>query len=36
LFPKDGGYLVPIKKVVRLEERLIEGDTVEVQLVIRL
>ena len=36
LFPKDFGYLVPIKKAVRLGEHLIEGDTVEVELLIRL
>ena len=36
LFPKDGGYLVPIKKAVRLGEHLTEGDTVEVRLVVRL
>jgi hypothetical protein len=36
LFPKDGGYLVPIKQTVRLGERLAEGDTVEVSLVVRI
>jgi uncharacterized protein DUF1905 len=36
LFPKDGGYLVPIKQVVRVGERLAEGDTVHVELVVRL
>jgi hypothetical protein len=36
LFPKDGGYLVPIKQAVRVGERLVEGDTVELRLVVRL
>ena len=36
LFPKDGGYLVPIKQAVRLGERLADGDAVEVQLLVRL
>jgi len=36
LFPKDGGYLVPIKQAIRLGERLAEGDTVAVQLAVRL
>jgi uncharacterized protein DUF1905 len=35
LFPKDGRYLVPIKSAVRMAERLAEGDTATVQLVIR-
>lgn len=35
LFPKDGGYLVPIKDVVRLGEGLADGDTVTVELAIR-
>ena len=35
LFPKDGRYLVPIKATVRAAERLAEGDTVTVQLAIR-
>jgi Domain of unknown function (DUF1905) len=35
LFPKDGRYVVPIKDAVRTAERLAEGDTVMVQLVIR-
>lgn len=30
LFPKDGGYLVPIKNVLRLPERLVLGDSVDV------
>lgn len=32
LFPKDGGYLVPIKDVVRNAEELDEGETVTVRL----
>ena len=32
LFPKDGGYLVPIKLVVRETERLELGDTVQIVL----
>ena len=36
LFPKDGGYLVPIKQAVRLGERLADGDTVELRLTVRL
>ncbi|HEV3268974.1 MAG TPA: DUF1905 domain-containing protein [Acidimicrobiales bacterium] len=32
LFPKDGGYLVPIKSVVREVERLELGDTVQIVL----
>jgi Domain of unknown function (DUF1905) len=35
LFPKDGGYLVPIKDAVRRAEDLAIGDDVEVLLVIR-
>ena len=34
LFPKDGGYLVPIKNAVRLPEKLSVGDVVDVTLVI--
>lgn len=30
LFPKDGGYIVPIKASVRKAETLAEGDTVTV------
>jgi hypothetical protein len=36
LFPKDGGYLVPIKQAVRLRENLRDGDTVDIQLVVHL
>jgi hypothetical protein len=32
LFPKDGGYIVPIKAAVRRAERLELGDVVEVSL----
>jgi hypothetical protein len=32
LFPKNGGYLVPIKDIVRLPENLEVGDTVAITL----
>jgi hypothetical protein len=32
LFPKDGGYLVPVKTVIRKTEQLELGDVVEVTL----
>jgi hypothetical protein len=35
LFPKDGGYVVPIKDLVRKAEGLAAGDTVRVTLSIR-
>jgi hypothetical protein len=35
LFPKDGGYLVPIKDAVRHAEGLALGETVLVELTIR-
>ncbi|HET9436153.1 MAG TPA: DUF1905 domain-containing protein, partial [Candidatus Limnocylindrales bacterium] len=35
LWPKDGGYIVPVKDVFRMAEGLTLGDTVEVQLVVR-
>lgn len=35
LFPRDGGYVVPIKDVVRNAEGLADGDTVTVELAIR-
>ena len=35
LFPKDGGYLVPVKDAVRRAEGLALGDTVHVELAIR-
>jgi hypothetical protein len=34
LFPKDGGYLVPVKNDLRLPERLAVGDVVDVTLAI--
>ena len=34
LWPKDGGYVVPIKDAVRKPERLALGDQVTVQLII--
>lgn len=36
LFPKDGTYLVPIKALVQKAENLKEGDSVKLQLEIRL
>jgi hypothetical protein len=35
LFPKDGGYLVPIKDVIRHGEGLVLGDAVLVEMAIR-
>ncbi len=35
LFPKDGRYLVPIRKAVRLAQDVGEGDVVAVELTIR-
>lgn len=35
LFPKDGGYVVPIKDIVRNAEGLAVGDMVVVQLMVR-
>jgi Domain of unknown function (DUF1905) len=35
LWPKDGGYIVPVKDVFRAAEGLTLGDTVEVELVVR-
>lgn len=32
LFPKDGTYVVPIKKVVRDQEKINEGDVVKISL----
>lgn len=34
LFPKDGGYLVPIKAVVQRAEQLDVGDTVTIRLTV--
>lgn len=36
LFPKDGGYIVPVKASVRRAERLVEGDSVTMRLEVRL
>jgi hypothetical protein len=36
LFPRDGGYLLPLKHAVRHPERLAEGDDVTVALTVRL
>jgi hypothetical protein len=35
LFPKDGGYAIPIKDAVRHAEDLTDGDEVEVELTVR-
>ena len=35
LFPKDGGYIVPIKASVRTAEHIDEGDTVTIRLAVR-
>jgi hypothetical protein len=35
LFPKDGGYIVPIKASVRKAEKLEEGDEVTLRLEVR-
>ena len=35
LWPKDGGYVVPLKDAVRRAEDVAEGDTVEVGLDVR-
>ena len=34
LFPKDGGYLVPLKDAIRRAEGIAEGDEVEIRLAI--
>jgi hypothetical protein len=34
LFPKDGGYLVPVKNAVRIPENISAGDSVDVTLTI--
>ncbi|KUN83146.1 hypothetical protein AQJ66_19835 [Streptomyces bungoensis] len=36
LFPKDGGYLLPLKSVVRKAEGLSAGDGVSVEMTVRL
>jgi hypothetical protein len=35
LFPRDGGYLVPVKDAVRRAERLELGDMLDIELTIR-
>lgn len=35
LFPRDGGYLLPLKNAVRVPEGLAVGDDVRVQMTIR-
>ena len=32
LFPRDGGYLVPLKDAIRRAERIAEGDDVAIRL----
>jgi Domain of unknown function (DUF1905) len=34
LFPRDGGYLVPLKDAIRRAEGIADGDAVEVRLAI--
>ncbi|MFE7275548.1 DUF1905 domain-containing protein [Streptomyces sp. NPDC057623] len=36
LFPKDGGYLLPLKKAVRTPQGLGSGDEVAVEMTVRL
>jgi hypothetical protein len=36
LFPKDGGYLLPVKSAVRTAQGLSAGDAVNVEMTIRL
>jgi len=36
LWPKDGGYVVPIKDAVRKPESLVLGDIVEVRLTVEI
>ncbi|TXS52964.1 DUF1905 domain-containing protein [Streptomyces sp. t39] len=36
LFPKDGGYLLPVKSAVRRPQGLVAGDAVSVELTVRL
>jgi uncharacterized protein DUF1905 len=35
LFPKDGGYLLPLKNAVRMPEGLTAGDRVTVEMTVR-
>ncbi|MFM2032975.1 MAG: hypothetical protein RLZZ297_1740 [Chloroflexota bacterium] len=34
LFPKNGGYLIPIKKIVQTAQRVTAGDVVTIELLI--
>jgi hypothetical protein len=36
LFPKDGGYLLPVKDAIRKAEELHEGDPVTVEMSVRM
>jgi uncharacterized protein DUF1905 len=36
LFPKDGGYLLPLKDAVRKPQRLTAGDAVTVEMTVRI
>jgi hypothetical protein len=36
LFPKDGGYLLPLKNAIRVPQGLSEGDEVAVAMTVRL
>jgi hypothetical protein len=36
LFPKDGGYIVPLKVIARKTEKIEEGDTVTLQISVAL
>ncbi|WNI23247.1 DUF1905 domain-containing protein [Streptomyces sp. ITFR-16] len=36
LFPKDGGYLLPLKNAVRIPLKLVAGDVVTVETTVRL
>jgi hypothetical protein len=36
LFPKDGGYLLPLKDAVRKPQHITEGDEIAVQMSLRL
>ena len=35
LWPKDGGYILPIKDVVRRAEEVDDGDVVDVRMIVR-
>ena len=36
LFPKDGGYLLPLKDAVRKQQGLAPGDEVSVEMIVRM